>query len=146
MRNAIAFCRSAVPLVAVTVAAVNLGQSKALAATASGSFSWPASLAPFGDRYPHAGDACRRLGESPATSGFLDHTATLVGCPGARDGANTQAIVRQQQGRVVGEQDGVTLISVPDKSNRASGTAQATAPRHGLRRTRPERCEGGDAR
>ncbi|RQH07586.1 hypothetical protein D1Y85_07935 [Paraburkholderia dinghuensis] len=94
-------------------------------------FAWPATLAPFGNGYPKPGDRCRRLGESPATSAFLDHTATLVGCPGPSDSESAQAIVHGEHGRVVGEAEGVTLISIPNEGNHADGTSPAAVPEHG---------------
>jgi hypothetical protein len=113
MRNAITLCRSAAMLAAVAINAAGCGEPSAGSTNAAKPFAWPASLAPLGDGYPNPGDACRRLGESATTSGYLDHTATLVGCPGSSDSANAQAIVRGRHARVVGVADGVTLISVP---------------------------------
>jgi hypothetical protein len=101
---------------AMTAAVAAVAVSK----TADG-FVWPASLAAFGDGYPSAGDVCRRLGESPATSAYLDHMATLVGCPGDRGSDSARAIERDLHGRVVGEAHGVTLISVPDEAGVAAG-------------------------
>lgn len=80
-------------------------------ATPSGSFVWPASVGAFGDGYPRSGDPCRRLGEADATGEYLDHTRDLVGCPGGPETAAARAIVAGG-GRVVGQHDGVTMISV----------------------------------
>lgn len=106
----------AAPALAALVVSAALGAAHAVAsaaAPAAGPFAWPAALAPFGDGYPHAGDACRRLGESAATSAYLDHTATLIGCPGDAASPSARAIVREHRATVVGEHRGVTLLSVP---------------------------------
>lgn len=114
MRNAITLVCTAAVSAALGLA---IGGCSDLSTGTTGtqtSFAWPAALAPFGNGYPRTGDVCRRLAESDATSAYLDHKATLVGCPGAADGANAQAIVHGLRGRVVGETEGVTLISVPN--------------------------------
>ncbi|HPU14716.1 MAG TPA: hypothetical protein PK808_01425 [Polymorphobacter sp.] len=83
------------------------------AAAAPPAFVWPASLGPFGDGYPDSGAPCRRLGESPLTSNYLDDSAILVGCPGAAFGTAAAAVITTRHGRVVGNAQGVTLISIP---------------------------------
>lgn len=81
-------------------------ESQADTTSAEEAAAIPEALAPFGDGYPNPGDACRRLGESEATSNFLDDSATLVGCP-------SEAAAEALGGTVVGNIDGVRLVSIP---------------------------------
>lgn len=65
----------------------------------------------FGDGYRFKGDACRRLGESPQTAEYLDHTADLVGCP--EDLENLGVFVIDSGAQEVDRIDGYVIYSVP---------------------------------
>ena len=69
------------------------------------------SLPFFGDGYRFKGDACRRLGESPATAEYLDDAADLVGCP--EDLENLGVFVIDYNAQEVARRDGYILYSVP---------------------------------
>lgn len=77
-------------------------------------FVWPASLPAFGDGFPSAGAACRRIGESAVTVDFLDDSASLVGCASAGDAARLG-------GTILKEISGVTLVSVPNTATATPG-------------------------
>jgi hypothetical protein len=84
------------------------------AVDAATEFKWPASLKVVGDGYPGSGAPCRRIGETAATSNFLDDSAALVGCP-------TPADAEKLGGKVLDAIDGVTLVSVPNDRAAMSG-------------------------
>ena len=101
-------------------------------------FAWPSGLIVMGDGHPNSGDACRRIGESAATLEWLDDSATLVGCP-------TVEAASALGGAIVGEVEGVVLVSVPSRSASAGdGDGQGDALVEGTpyHATAQIRCEG----
>lgn len=65
----------------------------------------------FGPGYRDDGDPCRRVGESPATSAYLDDAADLVGCPSDMENLGVFAI--DTGGILVGQAGRTSLYSVP---------------------------------
>ncbi len=82
------------------------------ATPAAGAVKVPEKLRPLGNGFPQPGSPCRRLGESAATSNYLDHTRILVGCPGNRNSAVVHSVIALG-GHILTEIDGVVLLSVP---------------------------------
>jgi hypothetical protein len=93
------------------IAAVLCVLSAALPARAD--FDWPMSLRAIDAGYPEKGSPCRRVGETAATSPYLDDSSILVGCPGARSSIFVTKFAAAQNGRSVAYIDGVTLIAIP---------------------------------
>jgi hypothetical protein len=90
--------------------AASTSEAEAPATTA---IVWPAGFVVMGDGFPHAGDPCRRLGESPQTSNYLDDSAILVGCAGDDAEIAASAVAKANGGRILAHVDGVTLITIP---------------------------------
>lgn len=150
MRTPLEF-RVSVLAVAVLLAAcskpVEPGDAAAAASMGpqTSALAWPGSLNVLGEGFPHPGDVCRRLGESTVTAAFLDHTATLAGCPSV-EAASALG------GTVVGTVDGITLVSVPNATatpGEGDGQGDATVagtPYHAVAKIRcsgiPEATEG----
>ena len=118
MTKALLLAAFAVPLVACSGDA-----TEPTASTAQGQevAEIPESLAPFGEGYPSAGDRCRQLGESDATRNYLDDSALLVGCPSEEAAAAIG-------GDIVGNVDGVRLVSVPMDQARAAMETNGPPP------------------
>ena len=77
-------------------------------------FVFPEGLRIMEKGYPYPDGPCRLLGETFATSELLDDSADLLGCPS--DAMNDPRVI--SLGRVVGQFEGVTLVSVPKSKTR----------------------------
>jgi hypothetical protein len=118
------------PFICVSLLLLSCGQQAAkpadtseAEAPASTATAWPKALNPFGDGYPQAGDVCRRVGESAATTDFLDDSAVLVGCP-----ATETAAIAALGGKTVATVDGIALISIPQGDANVGMPAAEAAP------------------
>ena len=65
-----------------------------------------------GAPYRGPDDICRVIGENELTQNYLDHTATLVGCPKRETGAIADR--EAEGGVIVGQEGSWVLISIPD--------------------------------
>jgi len=74
----------------------------------------PEGLKVMSEGYPYPDGPCRLLGETFATSELLDDGADLLGCPS--DAMNDRRVT--SVGRVVGQFEGVVLVSVPQAASR----------------------------
>lgn len=75
-------------------------------------FAFPEGLKVMAGGYPYEGGPCRLLGETFATSELLDDSADLLGCP--TDAMQDPRV--RAAGRVVGEYEGVVLVSAPRRA------------------------------
>jgi hypothetical protein len=113
-------------------------RAESIATEPAATFTWPSGLIVMGDGYPNSGDACRRLGESAATLEWLDDSATLAGCP-------TVDTASSLGGTIVGEVEGVVLVSVPGRSasvRDGDGHGDAVVEGTPYHATARIRCEG----
>ena len=76
-------------------------------AVAEAEFEWPESVDATDVGFPSDNSECRRLNDSPNTTEFQSDDAVLVGCP---DAVTAAAL----GGAIVGDMDGVTMVSIPN--------------------------------
>lgn len=97
----------------LAIALVSLGALSACATSPSAPqeapFVLPEGLKIMSEGYPYPGGPCRLLGETFATSELLDDSADLLGCPA--DAMQDPRVAAA--GRVVGQYEGVILVSAP---------------------------------
>lgn len=70
----------------------------------------PETDLPLMGGYRNVADQCQRVGESPATVEYLDHTADLVACPANYEGLGV--FTHETGGVEVARIDGWVLFSV----------------------------------
>lgn len=98
-------------LILAGAAAALLGACASTTDMTSDEFVFPEGLKIMEGGYPYVGGPCRLLGETFVTSELLDDSADLLGCP--RNAMQDPRV--RAAGRVVGEYEGVVLVSVPKR-------------------------------
>jgi len=98
----------------LAVLGVSLLSACATERTPAPAAAFPEGLKVMAEGYPYPGGPCRLLGETFATSELFDDSADLLGCPA--DAMRDPRV--SSVGRVVGEYQGITILSVPKSATR----------------------------